>query len=203
MFGFNSVRRPADDPGFASFLVIASAAILGLWAGEVVFATKYGLRISAGQQRPWWYSLFFVVGAVAVLVRSEGRLFRTGVILFALRYAVAVAEVAVFGASYPSLRLLLSIASAVAFFAAGWRSARPWARITSCIGFLVLSPVRYRMLESVTGVTSVISEAKPCSLPLSAAWRASVGSPAQRSCFTCERVRQRRGRDHPRPRRAN
>jgi|SRR5437660_10279987 len=83
MFGFNSVRRPADDPGFASFLVIASAAILGLWAGEVVFATKYGLRISAGQQRPWWYSLFFVVGAVAVLVRSEGRLFRTGVILFA------------------------------------------------------------------------------------------------------------------------
>jgi len=122
-----NLRRPADDPGFASFLVIASAAILGLWAGEAFFAAKHGLRISVGQQQPWWYSLFFVVGAVAVWVRSEGRLFRTGVVLFALRYAIAVAEVTVLDANLPVSRLLLSIASAIVFFAAGWRAARPWA----------------------------------------------------------------------------
>src|SRR6266516_3585923 len=115
--------------------------------------------MSARHQQSWWYSLFFVVGAVAVWVRSEGRLFRTGVILFAVRYAVAAAEVAVLGAIYPKLRLLLSIASAVAFFAAGWRVAWPWARITSCIAFLVLSPFRYRVLESVAGTRSVVGDA--------------------------------------------
>jgi hypothetical protein len=164
MFGFNSVRRPADNPNFASFLVVASAGVLGLWAGEGFFAVRYGLGVTAGHLTPRWYSLFFTIGAVAVCVRSEGALFRIGSILFAVRYALAVLEATALSASYPNVRLLLSIASSIAFFAAGWPATRRWARIASCIVFVVLIPVRYRVLESVTGVKSVISEAKPCSL---------------------------------------
>jgi hypothetical protein len=171
MFGFNSVRRPADNPSFASFLVIASAGVLGLWAGEGFFAAKYGLRIIAGQLQPWWYSLFFTIGAVAVYVRSEGTLFRIGLILFVLRYALAVFEVTALSASYPNVELLLSITSSIAFFAAGWPAARRWARVASCVVFVVLIPVRYGVLESVTGVKSVISEAKPCLLPVNTACR--------------------------------
>src|SRR5437588_7056996 len=180
MFGFNSVLRPADNPSFASFLVIASAGILGLWAGERFFDAKYGSQVFAGRLQPWWYSLFFTVGALAVCVRSEGTLFRIALILFALRYALASLEVAVLSASYSNVQLLLSIASSITFFAAGWPAAWRWARVASCVAFVVLIPIRYRMLESVTGIRSVISEAKPRSLPLSAGWSTAVKLPAQR-----------------------
>ena len=77
--------------------------------------------------------------------------------LFALRYVIAVAEATIVDGPYQLTRELLSVASAMVFVVAAWTAARPWAKIAGCIAFLVLTQTKYKMLESATGVKSVVS----------------------------------------------
>jgi hypothetical protein len=155
MLGLNNVRRPESDPAFASFLVVAGGVILGLWVGEGIFALAYGRRMSAALE-PWWYSLFFIVSTIAAIARSEGRMFRVALGLFGLRFMIAFGEATILRGDYQPTHEMLLVASAIAFVVAGWAAARPWAKIAGCIAFLVVSPAKYKMLESITGARSVV-----------------------------------------------
>src|SRR5688572_12942408 len=85
---WGSLGRPTNEPGFSSFLVLAGATIIGLWIGETLFSRSYGLP-RAVWPFPWWYWTLFALGAVLLVLRCEGRMFRIALGLFAARQILA------------------------------------------------------------------------------------------------------------------
>jgi hypothetical protein len=152
---WESRGRPTNDPGFSSFLVLASATIIGLWIGETLFSWSYGLP-RADWRFPWWYSTLFALGAVLLLLRCEGRMFRIALGLFAARQILAAADpTLLYGGSW-AVREMLLVAAAATFALAGWPAAHRWPRVLACVLCVAAVPVRYQMLQAAHEVRSVV-----------------------------------------------
>ena len=152
---WGSRDRPTNDPGVSSFLVLAGATIIGLWIGETLFRWSYGLS-RADWRFPWWYSTLFALGAVLLLLRCEGRMFRIALGLFAARQVLAAAEPTLLYGDYWAVREMLLVAAAVTFALAGWPAAGRWARVLACVLCVAAVPARYQMLQGAHEVRSVV-----------------------------------------------
>jgi hypothetical protein len=147
-------RPAANEPRLASFLVLIGAAIIGLRIGETLFSRSYGLP-RTDPTFPWWYAAFFALAGLLLLLRCEGRTLQIAFGLFAARYILAVIDPLLHG-NNQVLRETLSLASAVAFVLAGWPAAPRWVRVLAVLLCVVAIPVRYRALQTVYGVRSVV-----------------------------------------------
>jgi hypothetical protein len=150
-----SLGRPVNERRLAPALVLIGAAIVGLWIGETLFSRSYGLP-RADPVVPWWYATFFALLGLLLLLRCEGRTLRIAFGLFAVRYILEAADAPLLHGHYQVLRETLLLASAVAFVLAGWPAAPRWARVLACLLCVAAIPLRYRTLQAVHGVRSVV-----------------------------------------------
>ena len=153
---WRGLSRPTNEPGFSSFLVLVGATLIGSWIGEALFSRSYGLPRADGLL-PWWYSILFALAALLLLLRFEGRMLRIALGLLAARHMLAAADATLLHGQYRGVGATLLLVVAAAFALAGWPAAHRWARALACVLCVVAIPVRYRMLQTVHGVRSVVN----------------------------------------------
>jgi uncharacterized membrane protein len=111
--------------------------------------------------RPWWYSAIFVGVAIGLGIGFRDTLIKTAVALFGVSQILTWIQGAVPTVHFEVVQMIVGFAMAVLLAAAGWRSARPWAKLTACVLLLAAVPMRYWVLQRTYGSSSVIRSAYP------------------------------------------
>jgi hypothetical protein len=76
--------------------------------------------------------------------------------LFAVSEALASFQGDIPTAGFGDVRTIVGFAMAVLLVAAGWRSAKPWAKLTACVLLVAAVPMRWWVLQETYGSSSVI-----------------------------------------------
>jgi hypothetical protein len=145
-----------EDAGFASGCVLAGSLLLGLRIGDEVFRRTYDF-VGAQALVPLWYAAAFLSVAAVICVSFGGALFRIAIGIFGAGYALALFQGIVPTSTIVALRTVAGFVGTIFLIAAGWRMARPWAKLAACVVLLSAVPLRYSVMKWSHGVTSVLS----------------------------------------------
>jgi|SRR6185503_16812650 len=150
-------RDLSQEPGLASGFVLAGCLLIGLRLGEVFFrGARAGYVV-----RPWWYAAMFVGVVIVLGIGFRDTLIKIAAALFGVGEALAWVQGDIPTAGLGVVQTIVGFALAVLLVAAGWRSARPWAKLTACVLLLAAVPMRYWVLQRTYGSSSVIHSAYP------------------------------------------
>jgi hypothetical protein len=154
----------SQEPGLASGCVLGGCWLIGLRIGEVLFrGARAGYVL-----RPWWYTAIFIFLAIVLTTGFRDTLIKVALALFSISEALVWFEGDNPTVGFEVVRTIVGFAMAMLLVAAGWRSARPWAKLTACVLLVAAVPMRYWVLQRTYGSSSVVStySIRPSNVPL-------------------------------------